>query len=189
LSHDALRRLIGYGFDRPVLLGDTILDAIAFGASVSSRYDVVEAALRSDADGFVRRLPQGYENPLDATPLSGGEAQRLGLARAFAHAGRVLVLDDVAASLDTVTDFHITSVLSTAFAGRTRIVVAHRVSTAARADRVVWLDDGRVRAVAPHSELWQQADYRAIFDASALAPDPNRNGHGPGAHRRGQIAV
>lgn len=175
LSHDALRRLIGYGFDRPVLFGDTVGDAIAFGACEPSMDDVVEAARRADADAFVQRLPQGYANPLSSTPMSGGEAQRLGLARAFAHVGRVLILDDVAASLDTVTDYHITSVLSTAFAGRTRIVVAHRVSTASRADSVVWLDGGRVRAVAPHAELWPDASYRAIFGTGA--PASSSNGH------------
>lgn len=172
-SHDALRELIGYGFERPALFGDTIADAIAFGVTTPSPGAVADAARRADAEGFVERLPQGYANPLAATPLSGGEAQRLGLARAFAHAGRVLILDDVAASLDTVTDFRITSVLTTALAARTRIVVAHRASTASRADAVVWLDTGRVRAVAPHRELWRDAGYRAIFEPERLAPHPN----------------
>ncbi|HEX6538942.1 MAG TPA: ABC transporter ATP-binding protein [Candidatus Dormibacteraeota bacterium] len=178
LGHDTLRELIGYAFERPALFGDTIGDAIAFGVSTPSPGAVAQAARRADADGFVERLPQGCANPLAATPLSGGEAQRLGLARAFAHPARVLILDDVAASLDTVTDFRITSVLTTALAGRTRIVVAHRVSTASRADMVVWLHEGRVRAVAPHPELWRDAGYRAIFEPARLAPHPN-------GHRRG----
>jgi ATP-binding cassette, subfamily B, bacterial len=98
--------------------------------------------------------------------MSGGEIQRLGLARAFAHAGRLLVLDDVAASLDTVTEYHIRQVLTGALADRTRLIVAHRVSTAAHADLVVWLDDGRVRSVAPHRQLWREPGYRAVFDAA-----------------------
>ena len=135
----------------------------------------------ADADSFVRRLPEGYANPLSSTPLSGGEAQRLGLARAFAHGGRLLILDDVVASLDTVTDFHITSALTGELAGRTRMVVAHRVSTASLADAVVWLDAGRVRAVSTHDELWQDAEYRAIFGSSE--PVAHQNG-GDSRHHR-----
>jgi ATP-binding cassette subfamily B protein len=103
--------------------------------------------------------------------MSGGEVQRLGLARAFAHAGRVLVLDDVTASLDTVTEHHIQQVLTGALADRTRLIVAHRVSTAAHADLVVWLDNGRVRSVAPHHQLWIEPCYRAVFDPAFALPD------------------
>lgn len=95
--------------------------------------------------------------------MSGGELQRLGLARAFAHAGRVLVLDDATSSLDTVTELQITDALLDRFADRTRLIVTHRASTAARADLVAWLDGGRLRALAPHRELWRDPDYRAVF--------------------------
>lgn len=105
--------------------------------------------------------------------MSGGELQRLGLARTFAHANRVLVLDDVAASLDTVTDHEISKVLTVAMADRTRVLVAHRASTAARADAVIWLDGAAIRAVAPHHELWADPDYRALFEAAGIdAPVP-----------------
>jgi ATP-binding cassette subfamily B protein len=97
--------------------------------------------------------------------MSGGEVQRIGLARTFAHARRVLVLDDVAASLDTVTEHHISAVLTGALADRTRIVIAHRASTAARADAVIWLEDGAVRAYAAHEQLWLLPGYRALFEA------------------------
>jgi ATP-binding cassette subfamily B protein len=110
-------------------------------------------------------MPGGYDTPVAEAPMSGGEVQRIGLARTFAHARRVVVLDDVAASLDTVTEHHIGEVLTGALSDRTRIVVAQRASTAARADAVVWLDGGRVRAYAPHDELWQHPRYRALFEA------------------------
>jgi ATP-binding cassette, subfamily B, bacterial len=116
-------------------------------------------------------MPAGYQTPLAKTPMSGGEIQRLGLARAFAHAGRVLVLDDVAASLDTVTEHHILQVLTGALANRTRLIVAHRVSTAAHADLVVWLNNGKVRSVAPHHQLWIQPCYRAVFDPAFSSPN------------------
>jgi ATP-binding cassette subfamily B protein len=107
--------------------------------------------------------------PRARTGSSGGERQRLGLARAFAHAGRLLILDDVAASLDTITERHISQVLTEALGDRTRLVIAHRASTAARADRVVWIEEGRVTATGTHRELWRLAGYRALFGAGTEA--------------------
>lgn len=163
LSRRELREAVGYGFATPTLIGETLLDAIRFGVRSPSEEEAIDAARAARADEFIERMPQRYRTRLREAPMSGGEVQRLGLARAFVHAGRVLILDDVAASLDTVTEHRIGEVLAGALAGRTRIVVAHRVSTAARADVVVWLDGGRLRAVAPHRLLWDDPDYRALF--------------------------
>ena len=171
LDRRELRRAVGYGFERPVLVGDTLADAVAFGADTPGPARLTTAARVARADDFIRRLPQGYATRLVDAPMSGGEAQRVGLARAFAHAGRVLVLDDVAASLDTVTEHHISEALTGALADRTRIVVAHRVSTAGHADLVVWLADGTVRRVGAHHELWRERAYRDVFD-----PGPQANG-------------
>jgi ATP-binding cassette subfamily B protein len=165
LRREELRREIGYGFERPVLIGETLADAIACGTEAPSREEVVAAAVAARADDFIRHMPAGYATRVDDAPMSGGEVQRVGLARTFAHARRVVVLDDVAASLDTVTEHHIGAVLTGALASHTRIVVAQRASTAARADAVVWLEGGRVRAYAPHDELWLDAEYRALFEA------------------------
>src|SRR5205823_4710137 len=129
-----LRGAVGYGFERPALFGKTLAEAIAFGSNKPSPEQVVAAARAARADDFIRRMPEAYQTAVVDAPMSGGEAQRIGLARAFAHAGRVIVLDDVAASLDTVTEHHISNILTEAFADRTRIVVAHRASTAARSD-------------------------------------------------------
>ncbi len=176
LARHELRRVVCCAFERPALIGDTLAGVIAFGASTPGQSEIVSAARAASADGFIRRMPAGYETPLVEAPMSGGEVQRLGLARAFAHAGSVLVLDDVAASLDTVTEQRIRSVLTGALADRTRLLVAHRVSTAAEADLVVWLEAGRVRAVAPHHQLWTEPGYRALFDAAAPAPPPAAQG-------------
>jgi ATP-binding cassette subfamily B protein len=167
LSRDALRREVGFGFERPALMGDTIADAIAFGGEVPPTDDVVAAARAARADGFIRKMPHGYGTPLAEAPMSGGEVQRIGLARTFAHARRVVILDDVAASLDTVTEHHIGEVLMGALSDRTRILVAHRASTAARADAVIWLEAGRTRAIGTHDELWGDPGYRALFQPDA----------------------
>ncbi|MET8295332.1 ABC transporter ATP-binding protein [Streptomyces sp. NPDC005180] len=164
LTGPALRREVAHAFERPALFGDSVGAAIAFGTRPEPGADAVRAAARAaGADAFVRRLPEGYRTPLDAAPLSGGELQRLGLARAFCGAGRVLVLDDATSSLDTVTAREVEHALAHDVSARTRLVVTHRATTAARADLVVWLDDGRVRATGEHARLWQDPDYRALF--------------------------
>jgi ATP-binding cassette subfamily B protein len=173
LDRRDLRRAVGYGFERPVLIGDTLADVIALGERIPPQAELAAAARAACADDFIRRMPQGYRTKLVDARMSGGELQRIGLARTFAHAGRVLVLDDVAASLDTVTEHHIRQVLTGALADRTRLVVAHRASTAAHADLVVWLADGGVRCVASHHELWSQPAYREVFD-HGLPPDGPR---------------
>jgi ATP-binding cassette subfamily B protein len=186
LDPQELRGAVGYGFERPALIGETVADAIAFGRDQPPLYSVVEAAITAHADDFIRHLPGRYRTPLSQAPMSGGEVQRVGLARTFAHAGRVLVLDDVAASLDTVTERQITQVLlAGALADRTRIIVAHRASSAAAADVVVWLEHGRVRAAAPHVQLWLQPDYRALFGTrEAPAENGRHNGNGRAAWTR-----
>ncbi|MFI9611804.1 ABC transporter ATP-binding protein [Streptomyces sp. NPDC052023] len=162
LTHRDLRGAVAYAFARPALLGTTVEDTLALGLPSPAPDRVREAARTAHADDFVRRLPHGYATPCAEAPLSGGEAQRLGLARAFAHGGRLLILDDALSSLDTVTEHRVTRALSARLRG-TRLVVAHRPATAARADAVAWLDGGRVRAVGSHAELWGDAEYRAVF--------------------------
>ncbi|MFD7394384.1 ABC transporter ATP-binding protein [Streptomyces virginiae] len=170
LSAEELRREVGHAFERPALFGGTVADAIAFGdgpqpcPESGPDPEAVRAAARAaGADAFVRRLPEGYDTALEDAPLSGGEWQRLGLARAFHRAGRLLVLDDATSSLDTLTTREVERALAREVRPGTRLVVAHRVSSAARADLVVWLDAGRVRATGTHAELWRDPAYRAVF--------------------------
>ncbi|WP_369214467.1 ABC transporter ATP-binding protein [Streptomyces flavofungini] len=165
LGAQELRREVGYAFERPALLGATLEDTIALGAPRPSPARVREAARAARADTFITRLPEGYATPCAEAPLSGGESQRLGLARAFARGGRLLILDDALSSLDTVTEHHIADALLRPDPHRSRLVIAHRAATAARADRVAWLDGGRVRAVGTHAELWERAEYREVFGA------------------------
>ncbi|WP_369379322.1 ATP-binding cassette domain-containing protein [Streptomyces sp. cg36] len=185
LARDALRREVGHAFARPALLGGTVGATIAFGAHRPGPEAVAEAARAACADDFVRRLPLGYATACAEAPMSGGEAQRLGLARAFAHSGRLLILDDATSSLDSATELKVERALLEGRTPGTRLIVAHRVRTAARADLVVWLDGGRVRALAPHAELWRLPEYRAVFaeepeapEAARTAPDSREPGDG-----------
>jgi ATP-binding cassette subfamily B protein len=153
---------VGYAFERPALLGTTIGRSIGYGTG-ADEIQVRDAAVAAQVHDALIRLPQGYETPLADAPLSGGEAQRIGLARAIVRDPEVLVLDDATASLDTVTEAKVDKALTTALPGRTRVVVTHRPVTAARADVVVWLENGRVRGTGTHHELWNDEDYRAVF--------------------------
>ncbi|MFF4014615.1 ABC transporter transmembrane domain-containing protein [Streptomyces sp. NPDC001843] len=170
LAPEDLRAAVAYAFERPALLGTTIEDTIALGLVSPGSDRVRAAARRARADAFVRRLPQGYATPCAAAPRSGGESQRLGLARAFARGGRLLILDDALSSLDTVTEHQVTEALLGDGGRRTRLLVAHRAATAARADAVAWLDGGRLRAVGPHARLWRDPAYRAVFGVGEEVP-------------------
>ncbi|MFC3894411.1 ABC transporter ATP-binding protein [Lentzea rhizosphaerae] len=153
---------VGYAFERPALLGTTIGRSIGYGTD-SGAIEVRDAAVAAQVHDVLIRLPQGYETPVAEAPLSGGEAQRIGLARAIVRDPELLVLDDATASLDTVTEAKVDAAITTVLSGRTRVVVTHRPATAARADLVVWLENGRVRGTGTHRELWDDDDYRAVF--------------------------
>ncbi|MGB8960384.1 MAG: ABC transporter ATP-binding protein [Pseudonocardiaceae bacterium] len=172
LGRDELRSAVGFAFERPALVGDTIEDVINFGPRRPTEAKVRMAAAAARADAFVERLPEGYRTALATAPLSGGEMQRLGLARAFAHPYRVLILDDATSSLDTVTERQVGTVLASGGRNQTRLIIAHRAATAARTDLVAWLDCGRLRSLRPHSELWRDPDYRALFGAEAVPAEP-----------------
>ncbi|OJF11995.1 ATP-binding cassette domain-containing protein [Couchioplanes caeruleus] len=165
LRQEVLRRSIGYAFARPVLIGDTVGAAIGLGPDRRAP-DLLRADARAArVDAVVDRLPAGYDTPLRDAPLSGGETQRLGVARAL-RAERLLVLDDATSSLDTVTEYEVYQALLGTRDRRTRLVVTHRAGTAARADLVVWLDHGRVRGYAPHHALRTEPEYRMLFPAA-----------------------
>lgn len=167
---EELARAVTYAFERPALLGRTVRDTIALGTDATD--DQVEAAAQAvAADEFITHLPRGYDTPLEETPLSGGERQRLGLARAALRRARISAFDDATSSLDTATEARVHESLRILSEGRTTLIVAHRASTAARADLVAWLVDGRIRRVAAHRELWKDPDYQAAFASSVPEPE------------------
>lgn len=169
LRRNDLRNAVTYAFERPALLGTTVADAVGYADEPASASQITAALRAAAAEDFVRRLPRGADTKLDGLRLSGGELQRLGLARALWRDARLVVFDDATSSVDTVTEKRITTALNDALHTRTRLVVAHRLSTAATADLVVWLDSGRVRALAPHEVLLRDPGYCAVFTAPELA--------------------
>ncbi|MGW4457818.1 ATP-binding cassette domain-containing protein [Streptomyces albidoflavus] len=177
LSATTLRHAVAYAFERPALFGTTVADAVACGPLPDAALH--QALRRAAADTFTNRLPLGPHTPLPEAPLSGGELQRLGLARAFTRPARLLILDDATSSLDTVTA-HLVDRALTESPG-TRLTITHRLTAAARADQVVWLDGGRVRGTGPHSALWRDPAYRAVFGRGVGSGAGGGAGAGAGA--------
>ncbi|MCL7381620.1 ABC transporter ATP-binding protein [Streptomyces sp. 35G-GA-8] len=171
-----VRDAIAYAFERPHPLGETVADLIGYGDRPVTATAVREAARAAHADGFISRLPLAYQTPLAELRLSGGEWQRLGLARAVCGRARVVIFDDAMSSVDTATENEIGRAMDESLRGTTRVVVAHRITTAASADLVAWLDGGRVRAVGPHRKLGTDPAYRAVFGTGGDRGDQDRAG-------------
>ncbi|WP_329055518.1 ABC transporter ATP-binding protein/permease [Amycolatopsis sp. NBC_01488] len=150
-----LRQAIGVVFEEAFLFSSSIRDNIAYGRPDASEDEVVAAARAAEADEFIRALPDGYDTLVGerGLTLSGGQRQRLGLARALITDPRILVLDDATSAIDTVTEAAIHDTLRSVTASRTTLLIAHRRSTLALADRIAVLDEGRVVDVGTEAEL------------------------------------
>lgn len=149
------RAQIAWVPQRPHLFHATIADNIRLGRPGAPLDDVIRAALQAHADGFIQALPQGYATPVGerGARLSGGQAQRIALARAFLKDAPLLLLDEPTANLDPATESLLQDALATLIHDRTTLIVAHRLSTVASADRIIVLDGGRVAEQGTHSEL------------------------------------
>lgn len=150
-----LRSAIGVVFEEAFLFSSSVRDNIAYGRPDASDAEIREAARAAEADAFIQRLPDGYETLVGerGLTLSGGQRQRLGLARALMTDPRVLVLDDATSAIDTVTEAAIHDTLRSVTEGRTTLLIAHRRSTLALADRIAVLDQGRVVDIGTEEEL------------------------------------
>lgn len=150
-----LRAHIAMVLQEPFILPLPVRDVIAFGRPEADLDDVVAAAVAAGADEFIRGLPHGYETIIAerGATLSGGQKQRLALARAFLRDAPILILDEPTAALDARTEADLLDALGRLTPGRTTLMIAHRLSTVRRADRIVVLQDGRVAEAGSHQTL------------------------------------
>jgi subfamily B ATP-binding cassette protein MsbA len=152
----SLRRHLGIVSQRTVLFNDTVRNNIAYGDRAAATMAEVEAAARAaNAHQFIERLPQGYDTVIGerGSLLSGGERQRIAIARALLRDPPTLVLDEATSELDSESDYLVQEAIRRLMAHRTVMVVAHRLSTVAQADRIVVLEDGRIVESGRHTEL------------------------------------
>ena len=175
---DAWRAQVAWVPQLPYLFNDTVAANLRLACPAATDDEVTAAAQRAHADEFIRDLPAGYQTVIGerGARLSGGQAQRLALARAFLKAAPFLILDEATSNLDFDTEALIQSSIEQLLADRTALIITHRLSTAAKADRIIVLDRGRVVEQGTHVELLQQQGaYHQLVMAQALAaPDVNR---------------
>ncbi len=165
---DSLRRQLGVVPQEPYLFAGTVRENIAFARPSATAAEVMETVRRVGLTELVAHLPHGVDTPVHerGVSLSSGERQLIALARAFLAEPRVLVLDEATSNLDLKSEAQVEIGLDALLEGRTAIIVAHRLSTAMRADRVAVIDTGRIVEIGPHDELVARGGpYAAMYAA------------------------
>ncbi|NAZ35574.1 ABC transporter ATP-binding protein/permease [Rubellimicrobium sp. CFH 75288] len=155
VTQESLHRAIGVVPQDTVLFNDTLRYNIAYGRDGATDVEIEAAARAARLDGFIRSLPEGYDTEVGerGLKLSGGEKQRVGIARTLLKNPPILLLDEATSALDTETEAGIAEALAAAGEGRSVIVIAHRLSTVADADRILVLEDGRLVEEGSHAAL------------------------------------
>ncbi|MFP4075394.1 MAG: thiol reductant ABC exporter subunit CydD [Halochromatium sp.] len=172
LALDDWRRRLAWLPQQPRLFQGTIADNIRLGLPAATLDEVRAAAERAQATEFIERLPRGYETPVGerGAGLSGGQIQRIALARAFLRDARLVILDEATASLDPASEALVQRAVDRLAEGRSLLVIAHRLSTVRNADRILVIDGGRIVESGPHAALIERdGPYRRMV--RLLAPD------------------
>lgn len=161
LSLESLRSRIAMVNQHITLFNDSIANNIAYGMPTASKDAIVRAATLAYADEFIAKLPQGYDTVVgdNGVLLSGGQRQRIAIARAILKDAPILILDEATSALDTQSERAIQAALETLFENRTTLVVAHRLSTIEKADKIVVMQHGRIVASGTHQTLLEQSSY------------------------------
>jgi len=163
----SLRRQIGFVMQESLLLSGTLLDNIRYGLPDASVDDVIKAAQSANAHEFIRKLPRGYHTAIGerGVKLSGGQKQRVAIARAILKDPRILIFDEATSSLDSESERLIQEAMERLLLNRTSFIIAHRLSTVLKADKIVVLEGGEIREQGTHRDLLEkQGVYRKLYD-------------------------
>lgn len=171
LTRDSLRASFGMVLQDTWLKAGTVRDNIAYGRPNASDYEIVSAAVAAHADGFIKRLANGYDTQIaeDGGNLSQGQKQLLCIARAMLSLPSMLILDEATSSIDTRTEIYVQKAFDEMMRGRTSFVVAHRLSTIRRADQILVMDSGRIIEQGSHEELLLKNGFYADLYNSQFA--------------------
>jgi ATP-binding cassette subfamily B multidrug efflux pump len=165
---ESLRANIGIALQEPILFSGTIRDNIKYGKPDATNEEVIEAAKASQAHDFIMGFPKGYDSEVGqrGVGLSGGQKQRLSIARAILVKPKILILDDSTSSVDVETEALIQEALENAMKNRTSFIIAQRISSVLKADKILVLDTGKIVAEGRHDELIKSSSiYREIYDS------------------------
>ena len=163
---ESLRSMIGIVTQQTFLFNDTVRNNIAYGKMGQPFEEVVKAAQAAYADGFVQNLPKGYDTIIgeQGVKVSGGERQRISIARAVLKNAPILILDEATSSLDSESEIEVQKALEYLMVGRTTLVIAHRLSTIRKADRIVVLSGGQIVEEGSHEELLaMDGEYNKLY--------------------------
>jgi subfamily B ATP-binding cassette protein MsbA len=155
LTLDSLRRQIGLVAQDTFLFNDSVTANIAYGDERPDRKRVEDAARAAHAHEFIAEMPYGYKTVIGdrGVRISGGQRQRLAIARALYRNAPILILDEATSHLDTESEMLVQTALGNLMAGRTVVVIAHRISTIRRAHKIVVMEQGRIAEIGNHEEL------------------------------------
>jgi subfamily B ATP-binding cassette protein MsbA len=173
----SLRAQIGIVTQETVLFNDTVRNNIAYGQPHVSKKQVEAAAKAALAHDFILGMPEGYDTVIGerGLRLSGGERQRIAIARAILKNAPILILDEATSALDSESEALVQSALQNLMIGRTVFVIAHRLSTVRRADRIVVLENGTISDIGAHEELMKKlGTYRRLYDLQFLEMDQTK---------------
>jgi subfamily B ATP-binding cassette protein MsbA len=172
LSLSQLRGAIAIVPQEALLFSGTIAENIRYGRLDASQAEIEAAAREANAEEFILDLPLGYDTPVGdrGVRLSGGQRQRISIARAVVRDPRILILDEATSALDSHSERLIESALDVLLAGRTTLIIAHRLSTVRRATKILYVEGGRVRETGTHEELLALGNAYARLYAAQFAP-------------------
>jgi subfamily B ATP-binding cassette protein MsbA len=180
LTLASLRSQIGVVTQETVLFNDTLRNNIAYGQPSVSQREVETAARAALAHDFIMELPAGYDTVIGekGVRLSGGERQRIAIARALLKNAPILILDEATSALDSESEALVQSALQNLMTGRTVIVIAHRLSTVRRADRIAVVENGTIADIGTHEELMQKlGTYRRLYELQFIDLEVPRGNH------------
>ena len=173
---DTLRNAVAMVLQKNELFSGTIKENLRWGNENASDEEMIEACRLACADEFISTMPDGYDTKIEqgGTNVSGGQKQRLCIARALLKKPKILILDDSTSAVDTKTDALIQKAFSEYIPETTKIIIAQRISSVQNADKIIVLDDGRISAVGRHEELLESSDiYREVYESQQKGSDEN----------------